>query len=44
MSRLVIIPAATIDDEEGTIDSVLFYETDATIILIKDHELNLDLD
>lgn len=44
MPRLVIIPAAAIDDVEDTIDSVLFYEPNATIILIKDHELNLDLD
>ena len=44
MPKLVIIPAAAIDDVEDTIDSVLFYEPNATIILIKDHELNLDLD
>jgi hypothetical protein len=44
MTRLVIIPAAAIDDVEDTIDSVLFYEPNATIILIKDHDLNLDLD
>jgi len=44
MTKLVVIPASEIDDVEDTVDSVLFYEPDATIILVKDHDLNLDLD